>query len=84
MTLDLAVFQGALSGEHLGVMKNGAAETRPDCFNFLVAGAVASGMRNRLNDVGVVQVYERVEFSEDGEMWTEVTTKVLHHAARVV
>ena len=73
---------GAL--ERLGAMTKSFAETPPGCINFLVAGVITPEMRSRLNEMGVVKVYELGELSEDGEMWEEFTTEVFHHAVRVM
>lgn len=72
---------GAL--ERLGAMTKSFAETPPGCVNFLVAGVITPEMRTRLNDIGVVKVYQLSSLAQDGTDWDDFTQEVFHHAVRI-
>ena len=73
---------GAL--ERLGAMTKSFAETPPSCVNFLIAGVITTEMRSRLDDMGVVKVYELSRLAQDGEGWDEFINELFHHAVRII
>ena len=70
--------------ERLGSMQKNFAKTPPGCQNFLIAGVITAEMRSRLNEIGVVKVFELDELCYDNKKWDEFVTAVFHHAARIV
>ena len=73
---------GAL--ERLGAMTKSFAETPPSCVNFLIAGVITTEMRSRLDDMGVVKVYELSRLAQDGVGWDEFINELFHHAVRII
>ena len=72
---------GAL--ERLGAVIRSFAETPPECVNFLVAGVFTEAMQARLDQIGVIKVFELQTIAEGGEDWNVFVTELFHHALRL-
>ena len=72
---------GAL--ERLGAMQKSFAETPPGCTNILIAGVVTPAMQTRLDQMGVVKVYELGDLAVDGVPWDAFTREMFHHIIRI-
>ena len=72
---------GAL--ERLGAMQKSFAETPPGCTNILIAGVVTSEMQARLDQMGVVKVYELGDLAVDGAPWDAFVNELFHHSIRI-
>ena len=72
---------GAL--ERLGAVQKSFSETSPGCVNFLVAGVVTEQMRNRLDNMGVVQTFLLDDIADSGREWERFVNELFHHTLRL-
>lgn len=73
---------GAL--ERLGAVRKSFENTPAGCTNFLVAGVVTPEMKQRLEEMGMVQRVFLLDHLEDDESkWLDFLNEVFHHAVRI-
>ncbi len=72
---------GAL--ERFGAMTKSFENTPPGCTNILIAGVITDEMRKRLQNIGVVKVFQLDDIDTDGPKWSEFLNEVFHHILRI-
>ncbi len=72
---------GAL--ERLGAAVKSFSNTPVNCVNFLIAGVITDTMQERLDDIGMIEVFKLDDVIEDGESWFAFINELFHHTVRI-
>lgn len=72
---------GAL--ERLGAIQKSFEETPPGCVNILIAGIITREMKDRLDNLGIVNQFLLDDLAQDGEPWFSFLNELFHHIVRI-
>lgn len=72
---------GAL--ERLGAIQKSFEETPPGCVNILIAGIITREMKDRLDNLGIVNQFLLDDLARDGEPWFSFLNELFHHIIRI-